>query len=90
MDSRDSCVTQTTDLEHLTRPGRSPGSPVGSMFAIFIAIVIFFLIKISPFLCVSRTFHKLLVMMANMHEYISQSYLAKLKRLLKPPLFFVV
>lgn len=42
MDSRDSCVTQTTDLEHLTRPGRSPGSPVGSMFAIFIAVIIFF------------------------------------------------
>jgi len=89
MDSRDSCVTQTTDLEHLTRPGRSLGSPVGSMFAIFMAIIIFFLIKIS-FLYVSLTFLKLLVMMANMHEYISQRYLAKLERLLKPPLFFVV
>jgi len=85
MDSRDSCVTQTTDLEHLTRPGRSLGSPVGSMFAIFMAIIIFFLIKIS-FLYVSLTFLKLLVM----HEYISQRYLAKLERLLKPPLFFVV
>ena len=49
-----------------------------------------FLIKISPFLCVSLMFLKLLVMMANMHESISHSYLAKLERLLKPPLFFVV